>query len=77
METGQGRGGGGRTRRTGGTEGAVRRKRLEGVGDLEDGGREEKRGEGGRGGGPLDKQMAMSDSDMGDCSETVTDILSE
>lgn len=23
--------------------------------------------------GPLDKQMAMSDSDMGDCSETVTD----
>lgn len=31
----------------------------------------------GGGGGPLDKQMAMSDSDMGDCSETVTDILSE
>lgn len=40
VETGRGRGGGGRTRRTEGTEGAGRRKRLEGVGDLEVEGRE-------------------------------------
>lgn len=43
--TGQGRGGGGQTRRTGGTEGAGWRKRLEGVDDLEDGGTEREGGQ--------------------------------
>lgn len=38
----RGRGDGGQTRTTGGMEGAVRRKRLEGVGDLKDGGAEKK-----------------------------------
>lgn len=50
VETGRGRGGGGRTRRTEGTEGAGRRKSLEEVGDLEDG-RRERRGEKEGGGG--------------------------
>lgn len=50
-ETGRGRGGGGRTRRRGGKEGAVRRKRSEGVGDLEDGGREKEGGRRREGGG--------------------------
>lgn len=35
VETGRGRGGGGRTRRMDGMEGAGKRKRSEGVGDLE------------------------------------------
>lgn len=39
------RGGGGRTRRTGGTEGAGWRKRLEGVDDLEGGGDRNRRRE--------------------------------
>ena len=50
--------GGGRTRRTGGTEGAGRRKRLEGVGDLEGWRKRERRGRGGKkegGGEALDK----------------------
>lgn len=42
VETGRGMGGGGQTRTTGGMEGAVKRKRLEGGGDLKDGGREKK-----------------------------------
>lgn len=48
METGRGRGGGGQTRTTGGMEGAVRRKRWEGGGDLKGGGRKNERGKKGK-----------------------------
>lgn len=42
VEMARGRGDGGQTKTTGGMEGAVTRKRLEGVGDLKDGGAEKK-----------------------------------